>query len=441
MNKFLSLISIAFLISCTSSSKQEEKIDLAAENDESVVSRSTIKKHSIDELTSKDLIKDYFTNLNKLKSQDRISKYNELKKNFQTFNKENLLLRSIILSDLELAKQLLKELSNKNPEILSDYSLNRIHDRYFEWEKCDTAFIDFLKEKIDIAAYNREDSIYRIIRAINANRDDIAAYYIKNGYSHLINEKANLTNVFDEMLDASPINWSIHKGDTSIAEFFLSKGGVINKESLTTYSNASSAEFTLKKLLSKGYSSKEVLSNSLWQPVLHGDYKKVQKLIQLGCDVNELYENKETPIFLTMHGLGEMTVDPMAEKLKIMDILIKNGAKIDHQNKDGVTPLIYSSLIHYNDGKFIRLGFAELLLAYGAKPELKDKDGNNFWDHVLLNKNETFMKHFSLEGIVPEEYLTKFDSANSANEAIEKNGVESWTPTVFHLKDTASNKH
>lgn len=427
------------MISCSSNNTQGEKIDLTSESHESSSSNSVVKKPERDRPTSEDLIKEYFASLDKLKNRDRIDKYNELKKKFQVSDKQNLLYRSIQLSDLELTTQLLNELSSKNSEILSDYHFKKIHDRYFEWEKSDTLFLDFLVGALDISALDRQDSIYRLIRAINSQRYDLVTYYLNNGFQHLINETAYLTNAFDEMLDASPMNWSIHQGDTSIAELFVSRGGLINREALTVYSNSSSTEYIFKKLLSKGYSSKEILINSLWEPVFNGDYDKVQKLIQLGSDVNETNNRNETPIFLTLQNIGSPIEEPMSEKLRIMNLLLKSGANVDHQNENGVTPLMYSSSIFFNDGKIIKLGFAELLLKYGADQNVVDNQENNFWDHVLSNKNETFMKHFTNKGIVPEEFLAKFDSSTKVNEETTKNALDSWTPQVFQLKDTTSN--
>ena len=111
------------------------------------------------------------------------------------------------------------------------------------------------------------------------------------------------------------------------------------------------------------------LPNSAEQDIIDdlfsGDISLVKTAIESGVDINKLYNiestDDQTPL-LWYASKDDYT------SLKIVQLLLKNGADVDNGNSIGVTPLMQAC--HEGSEET-----AALLLKYNANVEAKDSDG------------------------------------------------------------------
>lgn len=92
--------------------------------------------------------------------------------------------------------------------------------------------------------------------------------------------------------------------------------------------------------------------------------KILEKLLSLGADVNVRDVAGYTPLHYCAQFHGNKTT------LKMAEILIKAGAKVDAQNRFGATPLIDATLAHKYD-------FIKLLANHGADLFVEDNEGSS----------------------------------------------------------------
>jgi ankyrin repeat protein len=112
------------------------------------------------------------------------------------------------------------------------------------------------------------------------------------------------------------------------------------------------------------------------QPVIldkmeKADWEGVIKLAEGGADVNAMNEWKET----LLHHCSE----PHNPQLKALKVLIKKGAKLNVQDVDGCTPLIWA--VHNN-----HFENAKVLIDAGADMTLIDVKGRVAKDHAMSQK-------------------------------------------------------
>jgi ankyrin repeat protein len=86
----------------------------------------------------------------------------------------------------------------------------------------------------------------------------------------------------------------------------------------------------------------------------------VRALLDAGATLDQVDDGGIT-------GLGWAAISNRVDMAKM---LIERGADVNHVDKQGMTPLLYAASIDFGDSKMI-----DLLLASGAKPAAKTKDG------------------------------------------------------------------
>ena len=103
-------------------------------------------------------------------------------------------------------------------------------------------------------------------------------------------------------------------------------------------------------------------------------YEMEEILIEHGANVNELNGSQESPLYLAIQ----------TRNYKATEILLKNGAQTDILVTYLDRPILYWALINYdiyNDEKYFNL-----LIDYGANPNIQDEDGNTLL-HLAIKED------------------------------------------------------
>lgn len=84
--------------------------------------------------------------------------------------------------------------------------------------------------------------------------------------------------------------------------------------------------------VAKVYVANETLS-PLCNAVVQGDFETVKKMIEFGSDINE-----------TSNGLTPLMIAARYNRVEIVQLLVKNGAKINQKDAKGKTALKHAEL-------------------------------------------------------------------------------------------------
>ena len=124
--------------------------------------------------------------------------------------------------------------------------------------------------------------------------------------------------------------------------------------------------FELARLLHRNGSSVDLpgigMQTPLFSAASHGDLEMVQVLLGYKADVNSQNEYGWTPLIIAVYQAHPQT-------LRVVRLLLENGAKPNIRADDGATPLRVASFRG-------SLEVVRLLLKYGADVEPENEDGN-----------------------------------------------------------------
>ena len=143
------------------------------------------------------------------------------------------------------------------------------------------------------------------------------------------------------------------------------------KETALYWGAASGNIDVVRELVSAG---SPIHHNELHLPVFKRDLKMVKLLLEAGCDPNRAFSHTDedvvrgdTPLLVavrqTPHEFFGFKPSTNARRLTITKLLLKKGAEPNVLNGQGMSPLIEVVLQR-------SLGYARLLLAAGADPDL-----------------------------------------------------------------------
>jgi len=100
----------------------------------------------------------------------------------------------------------------------------------------------------------------------------------------------------------------------------------------------------------------------------------VRLLLEHGVDVNARYGNDLTVLMWAAGYSAEAGVNDMT---KVLNLLIERGAKIDDKDNRGRTALMIAAELDHEAA-------VDLLLAHGADPALRDRQGKSASDLTSL---------------------------------------------------------
>jgi|GEM_PF-3656926 len=367
-----------------------------------------------------------------LKVYRKIAPYWNLKR------QEYLLSHSINHNNIGLFKAVFNYLNRNGSYNFSSEFRQRWTNRWeYKWEQVDTSLISFALNNIGPFASNSNDSAFVIIKSLQDTSLVLFNYYLTHGWVNQINSLC----YFDESGDApydgyTPFDIALGYDNEKIIYQLINLGAKYSEKTFIMHASGKSADIIFNLLVKQGSDPQALLDSALAHAVFEGQQNMVSKLIEMGANIDSKHgPNKQPVLFYTMSQYGFPVEDPTLRKLQILDLLLVHGALVNNQNKNGITPLMYSSIPWSSDGTNYKLGFAKVLLNHGASPNLKDKSGRSFWDHIIENKNKIFMDYFKNQVIMPDSYKSKFDTISKTIELDMK-----WVYPIVELDSAVSNE-
>jgi ankyrin repeat protein len=156
----------------------------------------------------------------------------------------------------------------------------------------------------------------------------------------LIEKGAEVNPGRDALFNASPLFFAAFAGDRENVALLKSKGADVDRPML---------------LLGQFPATPLVIASEL------GDPEMAKDLITFGARLEQ--EDKDR-----MTALDWAVISNQTETARR---LLEAGAKIDHVDAFGYTPLLYAGTLDFGDS-----ATAEMLLKHGANPRIKNKEGN-----------------------------------------------------------------
>lgn len=172
----------------------------------------------------------------------------------------------------------------------------------------------------------------------------------------ILAQKADLSLRDDR--SQSPVHLALSKGKDDIFIFLVDQKADVN---------VPGSKGTLKE------------QTALYLAVTRGREDFVDKLLERGADPNIADSEGGLPLAEAVIG------SPINSA--IVRRLLKHGAKVNHQEKNGATPLIYIASNNNTDPE-TRQEIVRMLLEHGADKTIKDVKGNTALDWAKKNGNK-----------------------------------------------------
>jgi N-acyl-D-amino-acid deacylase len=170
---------------------------------------------------------------------------------------------------------------------------------------------------------------------------------------------------------------SHHRGNTETVRLLLAKGADVNPKpgekvkfdaSALFYAATSGDTATAELLLDRGADPKRAMNmlgmfpaSPLAYAVFNADAAMTSLLLRRGADVNETE---------LQTGLGLLGWAAIGNRAALIPALVAKGAKVNHVDHLGMTPLLYAASIDFGDTAAV-----DALLAAGADVTAKNKGG------------------------------------------------------------------
>ena len=157
-----------------------------------------------------------------------------------------------------------------------------------------------------------------------------------------------------DIIGQTALQTAARSGQTPIVKLLLESGANLDIQS--RYGNTA----LMQVVWSRGWQLEGDIQSATPMAIWHSGIRQaVDLLLKNGADPNIQNKSGETALMVVVSQ----------GKLPIVDLLLKNGANPDIQNKDGNTALMMA----VSQGK---LPIVDLLLKNGANPDIQNKDGN-----------------------------------------------------------------
>lgn len=136
--------------------------------------------------------------------------------------------------------------------------------------------------------------------------------------------------------------------------------------------------------------------NTLMNALRDGDIAEVERLLKEGACINEQDKNGTTPLMSMVINM----------RVQMVQVLINHGADLNIQTKDGTTALMFAVICGYKE-------ITRLLLDNGADPDRQDHKGYKAFDYVARSADVSMM-----------DMLISIAQEKEKKEALEKKQAE-----------------
>jgi ankyrin repeat protein len=181
---------------------------------------------------------------------------------------------------------------------------------------------------------------------------------------------------------ATALYMAVENNRTPVAQRLIERGADVNLPGRSGVTPVSAAAFRgndslVEVLLARGAGDREPDQTGK-TPIVYAAaaarFDVVKRLLARNIDVNARYANDLT---LLMWSSGPDEASPEAESIRIVQLLLDSGARIDDRDNRGRTALMTAA-----EGG--RAGIVEVLLSRGADRSLKDNAGKRAGDLTVL---------------------------------------------------------
>jgi uncharacterized protein len=186
-----------------------------------------------------------------------------------------------------------------------------------------------------------------------------------------------------KLAGATALYFAAERGHTAIAQRLIERGADVKLAGRSGISPVAAAAYAgddaiVEALLARG-ADERVADETGKPPIVYAAAGArldiVKRLLARNIDLNARYRNDLT---LLMWASGPDEKAPEAQAIKVVSYLLDAGAQIDDRDDRGRTALMIAA-----EGG--RAEIANLLLARGADPSLKDKAGKRAADLTVLS--------------------------------------------------------
>ena len=174
----------------------------------------------------------------------------------------------------------------------------------------------------------------------------------------------------------------------------------------------------IAKLLTKFKDLADTKNNQLYNQEI------LENILSLGFNLNSSPHNKSKFTYLE-----QAIINPYPQSVKIVEILLKYGAKPNLKIRD-YPALSYTGFSKYNLEKI------KLLLKYGANIDAQDKDGDTILHQCVIDMKKATKEKDSLLKIIKLKEILKLYLQHNPNKTIKnKKGQTAYDLAVKYLND------
>ncbi|MGL4389245.1 MAG: ankyrin repeat domain-containing protein [Brevinema sp.] len=217
------------------------------------------------------------------------------------------------------------------------------------------------------------------------NEDGSALHHASaNGFLNIVKKIAHPQNINTPTSNSiTPLMYAAYNGHADIVSY-LFKNFTID-QSITNSNGDTALMIALKRRYPKvvkellTHNPRKTTNNSGQTPLMiasaFGSDQNIQDLISLGCDIEALDQDQNTPLIWSIKS----------NQLESLKKLLIAGSKINIQDKEGNTPLIIAS-------KYERIAAIALLLQYNADISKTNTEGFNALYFAKKERNNAIIK-------------------------------------------------